>query len=58
MEIVIFLAVFMILLGSIFLGAFLFSIRKGQFDDLETPAHKILLDDEKIESKKTLNADK
>lgn len=30
-----------------FLLAFIWAARKGQFDDLETPKHRILLDDEK-----------
>ena len=25
---------------------FILAVRKGQFDDLETPAHRILLDDD------------
>ena len=30
-----------------FVVAFLFGVKSGQFDDLETPAHRILFDDEK-----------
>jgi cbb3-type cytochrome oxidase maturation protein len=29
----------------IFLGAFIWSVKNGQLDDLETPAYRILLDD-------------
>ena len=36
-----------ILLGLIGLGAFLWALRAGQFDDLDGAAHRILLDDEK-----------
>lgn len=28
---------------------FILAVRKGQFDDLETPAHRILLDDDQDE---------
>lgn len=30
-----------------FLGAFLWAVRNGQFDDSETPAMRILFDDKK-----------
>lgn len=34
-----------ILLGLGFLGAFIWAVRQGQFDDLETPKFKMLIDD-------------
>jgi cbb3-type cytochrome oxidase maturation protein len=37
---------FALLLALIFLAAFIWSVRSGQMDDLETPAHRILGDDE------------
>ncbi len=37
---------FALLLALIFLGAFIWSVRSGQMDDLETPAHRILSEDE------------
>jgi cbb3-type cytochrome oxidase maturation protein len=33
-------------LGGFFLTSFILMVRKGQYDDLETPAHRILLEDE------------
>ncbi|MNL23122.1 Cytochrome oxidase maturation protein cbb3-type [compost metagenome] len=41
-----------LLLGGGFVGAFLWATSKGQFDDLETPAHRILHDEknERIKS--------
>jgi cbb3-type cytochrome oxidase maturation protein len=36
-----------LMMGAGFLGAFIWFVRKGQFDDLETPAHRILLEEEK-----------
>ena len=38
-----------LLLAFIFVAAFVWSTKKGQFDDLDTPAHKMLLDDEEVE---------
>lgn len=35
-----------LLLSMAFLAACVRAIRAGQFDDLETPAHRLLLDDE------------
>ena len=35
-----------LLLGALFLGAFIWSVRRGQLDDLETPALRMLADDE------------
>lgn len=34
-----------LLLGFGFLAAFIFGASQGQYDDLETPAHRILLPD-------------
>ena len=36
-----------LLLGSLGLAAFLWSLRSGQFDDLEGAAYRILEDDER-----------
>lgn len=49
MVLIIYLAFFMLLIGSAFLCLFLFALKKGQFDDMQTPAHKMLLDDEEEE---------
>ncbi len=35
-----------LLLAGGFLAAFIWSVRDGQVDDLETPAHRILEDEE------------
>jgi cbb3-type cytochrome oxidase maturation protein len=35
----------------IFLAAFIWAVRNGQFDDQETPARRILFDDDVIEEK-------
>ncbi len=36
----------------IFLGAFIWAVRNGQFDDNETPSIRILFDDEPLEEVK------
>lgn len=46
MDILIFLAPAAILMGAIGLGAFLWSLRAGQYDDLEGAAHRVLIDEE------------
>lgn len=46
MNIIYFLLPIALLLGFGFAFAFVISSRRGQFDDLETPAHRILLDEE------------
>lgn len=44
---IIYLAIPMaIVLGSLFLGGFLWAVMKGQYDDVETPAYRILLEDD------------
>lgn len=46
MEIVYFLIPMALLLGLAFLASFIYAVKKGQFDDLETPAHRMLLNDD------------
>jgi cbb3-type cytochrome oxidase maturation protein len=52
-EILIVLIPLALILGGFFVFAFIWSARKGQYDDVETPKFRILLDDNKI-SKPTL----
>lgn len=52
MNIIYFLLPLALLLGLGFAGAFIVSVLLGQMDDLETPAHRMILDDEKNISKK------
>jgi cbb3-type cytochrome oxidase maturation protein len=49
MNILILLVPVAFLLGLIFLGYFLWANHTGQFDDLQTPAFKILNEDEEYE---------
>lgn len=49
MSIVALLVPMALALAGSALAAFLWCAARGQYDDLETPAHKILLDDEEPE---------
>ncbi len=46
MDIMIFLVPAAVLMGAIGLAAFFWSLRSGQYEDLEGAAHRILIDDE------------
>lgn len=48
MEIVYFLLPLCIFLASCFIIGFLWMTKNGQYDDLDTPANRMLLDDKKI----------
>jgi cbb3-type cytochrome oxidase maturation protein len=53
MNIIYLLLPLALILVLVFVGFYLWAARKGQFDDLESPAHRILVDDrEKKENKK------
>jgi len=47
MEILYFLIPVSLILLGIIVGVFLWSVKSGQFDDLEGPAHRILMQEEK-----------
>ncbi len=40
---------FAIILGLFFLAAFIWATSNGQFDDTDTPAHRILIDEKSNE---------
>ncbi len=46
MNIIYFLMPLALTLAGLFVLGFAFAAARGQYDDLETPAHRILLDDE------------
>ncbi len=46
MEVIFLLIPLALILLSIIIGLYLWSIKSGQFDDLEGPAHEILMDDD------------
>lgn len=45
MEVVVILIPLAILLGALFIGGFIWMTYNGQYDDLETPKYKMLLED-------------
>ncbi|TNF01226.1 MAG: cbb3-type cytochrome oxidase assembly protein CcoS [Deltaproteobacteria bacterium] len=52
MSIIYVLAPLALLLGLSAVIAFLWAVNKGQFDDMETPANRMLLEDEPIQNAK------
>jgi len=46
MTVLLFLVPLALLLGLIALIAFMWSLRSGQFDDLDGAAHRVLMDDD------------
>jgi cbb3-type cytochrome oxidase maturation protein len=46
MEIIYLLIPLSVVLVGVIIWVFLWAIRSGQFDDLEGPAHRILMDDD------------
>jgi cbb3-type cytochrome oxidase maturation protein len=56
-EIIVVLLPLALLLGGFFIFAFVWSARKGQYDDLETPRFRMLLDDEKISKTTSISKD-
>jgi cbb3-type cytochrome oxidase maturation protein len=47
MEIMPFLIPIALILATFFIGGFIWMTKKGQYDDLETPRHRMLLEDDK-----------
>lgn len=50
MSIILYLIPVALFLGLLGLGAFIWSLRTGQFDDLDGAAHRILFDDDDNDS--------
>ncbi len=46
MEVIYLLIPLSLVLVGVIVWAFLWAVRSGQFDDLEGPAHRILMDDD------------
>lgn len=53
MSVVIILIIASLLVAGGFLVAFLWSVKKGQFDDMETPAMRILFEDKVQQTQET-----
>ncbi len=52
MNIILFMIPLALIFAGSFVAAFLWASSKGQFDDLETPALRILIDDKNNNTKK------
>ena len=52
MSVLILLIAFSILIAGGFLAAFIWSVKKGQFDDDYTPSIRMLFDDDPVTDKK------
>lgn len=55
MNILYFLLPIALALGGGFLISFIVAAMKGQFDELETPAHRMLFEDELVQRKGSAN---
>ncbi len=51
MNVLYFIIPMALVLGLFFLVSFIFAIKKGQYDDLEGSANRILIDDTYVERK-------
>ena len=49
MEVLMLLIPMSVVLVALIGGVFWWSVRSGQFDDLEGPAHRILADDDRVQ---------
>ena len=54
MSIIILLLPLALFLALTFVIAFIWATGRGQYDDLETPAHKMLLDDSLVNARSTV----
>jgi cbb3-type cytochrome oxidase maturation protein len=46
MEVIYIILPLAILVAAVALGAFFWAVHRGQFDDLDTPAQRMLIDDD------------
>jgi len=53
MEIIYLMIPMALILVGLIVWIFFWSVRSGQFDDLEGPAHEVLMDDDDTRNKKT-----
>lgn len=53
MNIIFPLAILAVILAGFFLIVFLFALHSGQFDDSQTPSHRILMEDNDNQIQKT-----
>ncbi|MBR9999123.1 MAG: cbb3-type cytochrome oxidase assembly protein CcoS [Cyclobacteriaceae bacterium] len=51
MSVIVLLIIFSIVVALIFLIAFIWAVRSGQYDDMESPSVRILFEDKKNKDK-------
>ncbi|MBT4760610.1 MAG: cbb3-type cytochrome oxidase assembly protein CcoS [Bdellovibrionaceae bacterium] len=54
MNILMFMIPVTLIMAFLFLGFFIWAAKSGQFDDLVTPSHEILLEDENVNESKEI----
>ncbi len=52
MEVLILILPIALVISLAFVLSFIFAVKKGQYDDMETPAHRILIEEKTIKNKK------
>lgn len=57
MNILLLLVPLSLMLLAVAVGAFVWAVKRGQFDDLDTPALDILTEDREITTRETRDAD-
>jgi len=55
MEVIFILLPLAILIAGVMLALFIWAVRSGQYDDLETPAHRILFDEDRARPRQSKN---
>lgn len=48
MQVLLIILPLALIIAIFFVGIFIFAVKRGQFDDLDTPSHRILLNDENM----------
>jgi len=57
MSVIFLLIPLSVLIAGAFLGAFIWSVRSGQFDDTHTPSFRLLLEDRPDKAKSVINSE-
>lgn len=57
MEVLLLILPFALIISIAFVLCFVFAVKNGQYDDLETPAYRILLEEEDIKDTLTRNGE-
>jgi cbb3-type cytochrome oxidase maturation protein len=52
MSVIVLLIIFSIVVALVFLISFIWAVRSGQYDDMESPSVRILFDDQKEKPEK------